>query len=184
MFNILTTTNLPEWAIALIIVGAVIGSWFLLLITDVIFVLTFRTILKKHVSALTVILNTKYINLTKIFQKAKDNGIELSDRLKEILSKMDEIGFTKHDSKLGEEMRAYLSYLGEEAKHIILRNKSLLDDPEMEIIQTNLKDIEIQLRSAIAMYNADVLGFNYWINFLPTRIVYKLLKIKKKELIS
>ena len=177
--------NLPEEAsIAILIAASVVGLWLLLLITDIGFVLTFKAILKKHIKSLTVILNTKYLNLLKIFEKAKESGIEVNEKVDVILKEMDQLGFSKHDSELGERMRAYLSYLGEEARFILIRNKEAFKDGEFEIIQSNLKDIEIQLRSNIAMYNADILGFNYWIHFLPTRFIYKMLKIKKKELIS
>ena len=185
MLNLLNSiSQTKQLDIFLMIVIGLGALWFLLLFIDIGFVLTFKTILNKHKKSLTVILNTKYLNLLKIFEIAKENGIEIKENVTNILTEMDKVGFTKHDSELGEKMRAYLSYLGEEARYIINKNKSAFSNGEGEIVITNLKDNEIQLRSNIAMYNADILGFNYWIGFLPTRFIYKLLKIKKKELIS
>ena len=184
MLNLLNSiSQTKQLDIFLMIVIGLGALWFLLLFIDIGFVLTFKTILNKHKKSLTVILNTKYLNLLKIFEIAKENGIEIKENVTNILTEMDKVGFTKHDSELGEKMRAYLSYLGEEARYIINKNKSAFSNGEGEIVITNLKDNEIQLRSNIAMYNADILGFNYWIGFLPTRFIYKLIDQDKVKLV-
>lgn len=185
MLNIISTLNIPESVhVVLAVISLTFGCWLLTFLVDLGFVLTFKGILSKHIKSLTLFETTKYLNLKKIFNRLKENGVSIEPKIEEILSYLNEKSFDVHHTELAETNRSYLSYLGEEARRLILKNKSLFDDAEGEIISANLKDIEIQLRTNIACYNADVLGFNYWIEFLPTRFVYKLLKIKKKELIS
>ena len=185
MLNLLNETSMPlEINIIILVIASIIGLWLLLLVVDIGFVFTFRTILKRHKQSLTVILNTKYLNLVRIFEIAKEHDLPIKEEINNLLSEIDKKGFEQHETELGEKTRTYLSYLGEEARFLVNRNKSVYEDGEGEIVRTNFKDNEVQLRSNIAMYNADVLGFNYWINFLPTRFVYKIFKIKKKDLIS
>ena len=49
--------------ITLIIIGAIAGTWVLLLITNLIFVGSYLTIFKKHKKAMVVVLFTKLENL-------------------------------------------------------------------------------------------------------------------------
>ena len=64
------------------------------------------------------------------------------------------------------------------------------DHPElnsdMEFVQNknNVNELDVQYRNNVIMYNADVLGYNYWIRFLPCRFIFQMFKIKKKEIIS
>ena len=48
----------------------------------------------------------------------------------------------------------------------------------------NVEEAEKLYRQHVVLYNADVLGYNFWISFFLTRYIYKILKRKTKDIIS
>ena len=170
--------------ITLTVIIAIVALWVLFLIVDFLFVLFFKTILKKHAKAMTVILNAKFENTKKLYDLFQTYEIPVEEKLLDVLKNINPADFDRQDTKEGTEARTMLSYLRDEATFITNRNKSLLDKPDFAIARNNVLELDTQYRSNIAMYNADVLGYNYWISFLPCRFVFKLFKVKKKEIIA
>ena len=71
--------------ISLIVVGAIIGTWLLLLIVNLIFVGSYLTIFKKHKKAMVVILYTKLENMKRLFAIINQSGIKIDNRLVALL---------------------------------------------------------------------------------------------------
>ncbi len=177
--------NLPlALNITLTVIIAVIAIWFLFLIVDLLFILFLRMVLKKHGKAMTFILNAKFENTKKLYDLFATYGISVEPKLLETLNGINPADFNRQDTKEGTEARTMLSYLRDEANFISNRNKELLEKPDFVIAKNNVLELDTQYRSNIAMYNADVLGYNYWITFLPCRFVFKIFKVKKKEIIA
>ena len=158
--------------------------WVLLLILDVIFVSSFLTILKKHRHAMTVILNTKYENLKKVFNIMDQYGVEIDNKLLCNLNDINVSIFNDVDSKECEAVRGTLSYLKDEIMFIANQHEELNQEKDFLFAKNNVLEADVIYRSNVAMYNADILGYNYWISFFPCKFIFKLLKFKKKEIIS
>ena len=62
--------------------------------------------------------------------------------------------------------------------------KELINDPDFLQAKNNVLESDAIYRNNVTMYNADVLGYNYWIRFFPCAFVFKLFRVKKKEIIS
>ena len=177
--------NLPQALnITLTVIIAIIALWFLFLIVDLLFVLFFSTVLKKHAKAMTVILNAKFENTKKLYDLFITYNIPVEAKLLETLNSINPADFNRQDTKEGTEARTMLSYLRDEANFISNKNKILLEKADFVIAKNNVLELDTQYRSNIAMYNADVLGYNYWITFLPCRFVFKIFKVKKKDIIA
>ena len=63
-------------------------------------------------------------------------------------------------------------------------NDKVTNDAEFELISGNVEEAEKLYRQHVVLYNADVLGYNFWISFFPTRFIYKILKFKTKDIIN
>ena len=177
--------GLPETANVIFTVITIIALvWVALLLFDLFFVFFFSTILKKHSKAMVVILNSKYENTKKIYEIIQSYQVRIDDKVLQELNNIDISAFSKPDSEEGEKVRNILSYLKDEAMFVANRNKDLLNKPDFQIAKNNVLELDSQYRTDIAMYNADVLGYNYWISFLPCRFVFKLFKVKKKNIIN
>ena len=163
---------------------SVLGLWILLLAVNLIFVGSFSSIFKKHREALPVILYTKAENLRSLISILKQFGLEIDNRLIAILN---DIGPNDFDNPGSEEFAKSvntLSYLKDELLFLASHHPELADDPDFALVKQNLIDSDNHYRNTVTMYNADVLGYNYWIRFFPCRFVFLLFRVKKKEIIS
>ena len=170
--------------ITLTILIGVAAAWVLFLIIDLLFVGFFHHILRKHTKGMTVVMNAKYDIIKKVYALFDKYGVEVDQKLKDALNNIDTSALSKHDTKEGEDVRNILSYLKDEANFAANRNKEILEKQDFQSTKTYINELDVQYRSNIAMYNADVLGYNYWISFLPCRFVLKIFRVKKKNIIA
>ena len=170
--------------ITLIVIGGLLALWILLLIVNLIFVSSFNAIFKKHRKALTVIIYTKFENMNKLFSVLNHNGIKYDNRLNALLSDIDTKTFDDPATPQFEKSKNSLAYLKDEIMFVANQNEELKENIEYQQVKKNIEESDLMYRNNVTMYNADVLGYNYWINFLPCRFVFKMFKVKRKEIIS
>ena len=170
--------------ITLIVLGSLAGLWILLLIVDLIFVGSYLTIFKKHKKAMTVILYAKLENLKKLISIMKQSGVDVDNRINALLSDIGDKDFEKPGSETFEKSKNTLSYAKDELMFAINQNKELISNPELLQAKNNVNESDVIYRNNVTMYNADVLGYNYWIRFLPCRFVFLMFRVKKKQLLS
>jgi hypothetical protein len=177
--------DLPQWLIiVLIVVGSLIAIWILLLIVNLIFFGFFNSVFKKHKKAMTVILYSKLENMEKLFAILKQSGIKIDGRLTKMLSEINVEDFQEPNMDKFEKSKNTLSYLKDEIMFIANQNPDLNTNPDFVQAKNNVLESDAIYRSNVVMYNADVLGYNYWIRFLPCRFVFKMFRVKKKQIIS
>lgn len=173
-----------EVLLVLIIVASTLLALYLLtFIVALIFVLSFKKIMKQHSRSLTILLTTKRENILKIFNIIKSLGIEVDDSIFEKLNSIDPNIFMTPESPECKATSDELSILRDRALLVSASNLDLGKHNEFNMLIEHILEIDKVYRIKLAMYNADVLGYNYWINFLPTRFIFKLFKCKEKELI-
>lgn len=170
--------------IVLIVIGSMIAVWLLLFILDLIFVGSYLTIFRKHKKAMVVVLYTKLENLKKIFSVMRQSGIDIDSKFIEMLNGISEKDFEEPGSKEYISANNTLSYLKDEVLFIANEKEDLNNSSEFALAKKNVLEADSLYRSNVIMYNADVLGYNYWIRFLPCRFIFKMFKAKKKEIIS
>ena len=155
--------------------------YLLILIVDISFVVSFSSIMKHHAHDLTVILTNKRDNLIKLFEVLNAKGFKLDKKKIEALNYFDLKRIENHD---GEDARAARNELTSIYDYIIsICEQNDIEDKEGEYqkVLVNINELENVYRHHLMMYNADVLGYNFWIAFFPTRFIYKVLRIKPKE---
>lgn len=161
-----------------------VGFYLILKIIGFIFVLVFKRILKLHCQAMVVVLRTKYDNITRIFDILKQLNFNFDPTLYEKLSNIKIDDFFDQQSAECKKAKEVLSILRDEALFIIKNDENLSKHILIKKWKENLKEIDNVYRNDVAMYNADVLGYNYWIHFLPNRLFFKIIKAKEKQIIS
>ena len=170
--------------ITLIVIAGIIGLWFLLLVVNLIFVFSYLAIFRKHKNAIAVILFTKYENIGKLIAIIKQSNIEIDGKLEANYKEIPQNAFENPESEVYIKAKDTLSYLKDEIVFLVNQHPELLENPEFVQARNNVNDADLIYRSNVVMYNADVLGYNYWIRFLPCRFIFKLFRYKKKEIIS
>ena len=153
----------------------------LIIIVDATFVASFSSIMKHHAHDLTVILTNKRDNLAKLVEFFLGNGIKLDKKKVENLQNFDTKRLEIKDNDDSKAAREELTSLNDYLLSVYEQNDIKDEQGECRKIIDNIYELEKVYRQHLMMYNADVLGYNFWIEFFPTRFIYIILRFKKKE---
>ena len=153
----------------------------LIIIVDVSFVCSFCSIMRHHAHDLTVILTNKRDNLIRLVELLNKSGIKLDKKKVDSLSDFDLKRIEKHDGEDAKAAREELTSLNEYFLSVCSDANYKDEDGEIQRTLANINELEKVYRHHLMMYNADVLGYNFWISFFPTRFIYLVLKFKPKE---
>lgn len=170
--------------IAILIVSIVAGVYVLFVGLAIIFILSFRSIFKKHNAALCVMLHTKYDNIMKMVALLKKYKVKVPNEYENILSKIDANSFKDQELPECITARNDLAYLRNELVYLASSREDLTKNLELKRAKDAITEMDANYRTLVAMYNADVLGYNYWINFLLSRYIKFIFKLKEKQIIQ
>ena len=165
-----------------IIFASIFGFYFLLLVVDLIFVFTFNSYTKRHGKSLILVLTAIYDNEKAIINLLNDYKIKVDDKTLLVYNKINLDNLKNIGSVPYQETKSELSYVRENLFAIIEENKEFKELEECKQIKDALDQLLLTYRSYVIMYNADVLGFNYWVRFLPWRYLFLLFKVKLKDI--
>ena len=154
--------------------------YLLMLIVDISFVCSFSSIMKHHAHDLTVILTNKKDNFVKLVNILNSKGVKLDKKKIELLHNFDVKRIETHDGEDAKKAREELTSIHEYLL-LICSQSGFNVDSEYQQVLAYINELENVYRHHLMMYNADVLGYNFWISFFPTRFIYKILRLKPKE---
>ena len=179
-----TTNQLTVVHIILIVLGAVLFLFFLFELFALSLLTKHNERIEKRNHRMNMLLMQKYdilLLIAKIFKKYK---LEIPSEFEEELSpKMDE-SLKKLTLTERLTVKAYLMKASQNLLYFAEANENVKNDTEFKILKKSLLEIDINHRKAIALYNADALGFNYWIHFPLFRPISFIMKFKDKEIVS
>lgn len=154
------------------------------MVTGLLFAMSFHSLLRKHTKAFNVVIRTKYDNLDKLIQIIIANdatlGNKFNTKLKEI--GIDELGDPSNQNSI--KIRNDLVQLKDSLLIELSKNEILMKHEQILLLVKHIQELDQVYYIQIATYNADIIGYNYWVKFLPTRYIFKLFKIGTKEIIS
>lgn len=117
----------------------------------------------------------------KLSALLSSGGIKLEKKNLDALNNFDLKRIENQDGEDAKAARGELTSLSEYFLMMASANEAMLNQEEYQQVLTNLNELEKVYRDHLMMYNADVLGYNFWINFFPTRFVFKIFRLKKKD---
>ena len=171
------------WSIVINVIIGLAIFYLLIIIVDVGFVVSFRSIMKKHDHDISVILTNKKDNLTKLIPLLSEHGVKMDKKNVDNFTNFDLARINNQDNQQAKQARDELTLLSDYFLALCYEHSAVNESADFLFIDRTLKDIDRVYRQHILMYNADVLGYNYWINFFLTRYIYKIFRIKEKEII-
>lgn len=151
---------------------------------DIIFVVSFSSILVRHEHDLFLTLTNKKDILDRLLDLLNRNGVKLDKKSIEPLEKFDLKTIEHQDGPEAKAAREQLTLISEYLLLTSRSDKKISESNEFIELNASIDEIEKVYRQHILQYNADVLGYNFWISFVPTAYIYKILKKKKKDIIS
>ena len=171
------------YQIILIVLASILGLYLLIVITDIIFVGSFSSIMKKHKKTLTIILNANHDAISQLINLLNEKNIPISEEILEKYNSFDLKDFKQIGGPSYTKTKKDLSYLRDSLIALCSSKEEIKNDEDFLEIKGSLEELSLNYRSCVIMYNADVLGYNYWIRFLPCRFIFLMFKVKKKDLI-
>lgn len=147
------------------------------------FVNVFLKKFNEHNRALSITLVQKHEMINFLLKLITKSGVEIDSKLIQTLEDIDIKDYDKIGSDKFEAARNSLALLKQELLGISKGIDTLLKNSEYKNIVSSLTMIDDQIRYLIVSYNADVIGYNYWINFRPYVYIFILNGVQKKEII-
>lgn len=169
--------------IVILILLILLALYILLLVVNIIFVISFGNMMRRDNRGIRVSLSAKLDILRKAQEVILANGIKITDSCSHSLRYLDSEDFfevQKDDFfKATEEM----AMVEKEISGILRSSRKLAKNDEVELLKSLLDDVNESLKTSVMAYNADVLGYNYWIRFTPCKFFFLMFKTKIKKTI-
>lgn len=144
----------------------------------------FNKRIENKLHAVNVLLAQKYDILLLLAKLLKKNKIKIPSEFEEELSpsmneNLKKLTFTERLT-----VRSYLMKASQSVIYYAEQNQSICEDNEYLVLKKMLVELDDDYRKAVALYNADALGFNYWSHFFLFRLTAKILRLQDKEIIK
>lgn len=162
----------------------IVALYLLAVVFDIIFVVSFSSILARHEHDLYLTLVNKKDNLDRLLALLNKNSIKLDKKAIKPLEEFDLKVIEHQDGEEAKQARENLTMISE---YLLLTSRSdakISNSEEFIELSASIDEVEKVYRQHVLLYNADVLGYNFWISFVPTAYIYKIIKRKKKDIIS
>ena len=169
--------------VLVIVILSIVGFLLFLLAINLFFLVVFSRRIKRNQRALTIIIATKYRYLKKVFEIYHKTTGELDPKIQEVLKYINLLNLEDPASSESRDTVNKLTYLRNEMDFVTKKDVLFQKHEEFIRAKTSVEEMDVVYQRAIASYNNDINGYNYWIRFLPYRWLFVLLKAKKKEII-
>jgi len=163
---------------------SIAALYVIFLVIDIIFVISFSSILSHHDRDLFLVLTNKKDNLDKLAALINKHNVKVDKKQADALVNFDLKVIEHQNGEEAKKARELLTSISEYFLYVARDNEVVTNDAEYELISANVEESEKLYRQHVVLYNADVLGYNFWITFFPTRFIYKILKFKEKDIIN
>ncbi len=153
------------------------------LIFNLVMVWWFKQALKTHRHGMGMATFTKYDYLLKLMNIMIKNGVTIDQSIVDTMNSFNELSFKHPERKEGAEAIEKLTYSRESIMSIARKQTLLNKNQEFINAKNAVIEMDVMYRNAVALYNADILGYNYWIRFLPYRYIFLIFKVSPRDLI-
>ncbi len=177
--------TLPKWANILIYIGfGLIGLFIVAFITTIFFVAIFTRKIKNNSTTINLLLAQRYEVMMSFIKLAEKKKVKIPAEEKVAISYLERVADFQTLSKPDRDQRV-LSFVHSSHNIISLCEHSpkLVNDERYSDILVEFNDIEETYRQKSAQYNADIIGYNYWVNVPIIKVFLRLFGKKNKDLI-
>ena len=147
-------------------------------------ILNFSKRMKKRLRALDIMLSEKSIHLLSMKENYESLGIVFSDADKASLKELKRLKFEKSTYDSVCYNRAAIDKAEKRLSYIALTSPVIQTDPINASIRANLEDLDRNFRRCSALYNSDLIAYNYWITIPGIRLFVLLFRFHKAKAIG
>lgn len=142
-------------------------------------VLFFKESLKKRLIAANVLFSETREVLLSLYREFKNAGVNFSNDDEEMTTKVRWLKTDVSDEGDVERIALLLAAYEKRLSFLAANHPWVRKGEEYESLKEALHDLNVNYRRIVAVYNSDVLGFNYWRTFLVYRPLFWVLGYKK-----
>ena len=166
----------------LIAILCIVGGVYLLtFIINLVFVFSFKSMMKRDNNAMRVALSAKLDILIKCQEVFNKNEIKITEKTAHSLRYLDTEDFYDAQKEDFTNSTKEMELAEKEVSGILNSNRKLADNDEVALLKSLLKDVNESLKMLYMSYNADILGYNYWVRFPPCILWFLIFKVKLKK---
>ena len=171
------------WGILIFVLLILVALYLLLLLLNIVFVISFGNMMRRDNRGIRVSLSAKLDILRKAQEVILANGLKLTEKCTHDLKYLDSEDFLEAQKEEFTTSTDELAAVEKEISGILFSSRKLAKNDEVELIKSLLKDVNESLKTSVMAYNADVLGYNYWVRFTPCKFFFLMFKVKLKKTI-
>ena len=177
--------DLPVYSIVLICVAAgIVFLWLFSTLLAIIFANIFGHKIKSGNKAINLLLKQRYETSKSMLEMLKKAGQKVDKNWIEIIKKFDHVSdFQKNEKSKRDSMVLDFVHISHSLFILLNDNKEKFDSEEYRILRENYNELEDVYRQKSAVYNADVIGYNYWVRVWYARFLFLMFKKRPKDLI-
>lgn len=173
---------METWLILCIVFSSLALVYILLFLMNLAFIHIFLKKLKEHKHALNIIFIQKYEVISQLIHLLKKQNVDIDDKFVELFNEISKDDFSSFECEECENSRNKLALLKQEILGTCKKHEEILKNNEYKNFAESLTLIDNQIRYLVISYNADIIGYNYWIRFKPYRYILSLSGLKEKDI--
>ena len=162
----------------------ILSIYVLLVVLDILLVAYLTKVVRRISNSINITLSSYYTQIKKTVELLKQNSFEISEDLLAKLEYIEPNSFDVMCSETYYKAKSNLSYLKDSLFSLISSNEEISNSTEFCDIKRNISELLLAYRSLVIKYNTEVVAYNYWIKFLPSRYIHKIFKKKTLDLAS
>lgn len=166
------------------IVASLVGLYILAFIAALLFALHFQKKIQKRSNIINMLISERKDAINQIIKFAEKNDLEIKQIHKKNISRLERINdFQKLEKKDRDTRILDFLYSSSTIVSICSTVESINKSDTFQELLLTFNDVEGIYRKNCGIYNSDIVGYNYWVNLLGYRYLFKLFRLKTKDLI-
>ena len=169
--------------VVLIVIGSIIALWLLTVFATLIILAIYNHQIKRNRMSINIILAQKYDVAGVLAKFLLSNQVELPEEIISEFNLMEKPDFnyfnTFERKSIGTRINEIINDLT-----TLARENNFEENSRYQTLKNSIEDVEKQYKHVILTYNNKVGDYNYWVRFIPFRLVSKIFNIKQKKIIN
>lgn len=157
----------------------------ILAIVDIIVIailFSLRKRIENRLRSINVLVAQKFDMILALASYLEENNVEIPEEIKSSLDLNTEYNLKYVTTTERYSIKTLLTK-SSQTLTFLAEKSSISQSEKFHEFKVYMSDIDNQYRKSIVLYNSDVSGYNYWINFFLFRLFSKMFGLKTKDII-
>lgn len=144
----------------------------------------FKARLRRGTNGLNLLLSQRLDTIQTIVELLKKNSVSISEDDRACFENLDQFDFSKPNEEIIRVSVAAIKEATSRLQSICQNNQEIVSGEAFQLHFGLLEDLERNYRSLIGAYNANVIGYNYWIKVPTIGFIARLFRNRPRTLLN